>query len=190
MTIIPTIPSGSSTSTIPQLPNSSHTTNNKKTSSGDVLKSLLSLYKSILIHSESKICKILDLFTDQDNYPILFFCNNGKDEAGVIAALILSILGVDDQLIIEDYHTSNNRVPENSPIYEYLQQIGRVDHFSDAPKEVMTQLLVWLKKHYGSVPEYLNHIGVTLQKQDYIRHCLLQPVKSTTKTSGGGGVLS
>jgi protein-tyrosine phosphatase len=35
--------------------------------------------------------------------PLLFHCAAGKDRTGVGAALILSLLGVDDQQIIEDY---------------------------------------------------------------------------------------
>lgn len=49
------------------------------------------IYRKMLL----KIC--------EGNTPMVFHCAAGKDRTGVAAALILSLLGVDDQQIVEDY---------------------------------------------------------------------------------------
>lgn len=42
--------------------------------------------------------------------PLLFHCAAGKDRTGVGAALILSLLGIDDQQIIDDYLLTQNEL--------------------------------------------------------------------------------
>ena len=42
-----------------------------------------------------------------DDYSVLFHCTVGKDRTGIIAALILAFLGVDRNIIIQDYVYSN-----------------------------------------------------------------------------------
>jgi protein tyrosine/serine phosphatase len=37
------------------------------------------------------------------SYPLVFHCAAGKDRTGVLAALILDIVGVERQAIVEDY---------------------------------------------------------------------------------------
>lgn len=46
----------------------------------------------------------------EDESPLLFHCAAGKDRTGVAAALILSLLGVDDKQIIEDYLLTQNLI--------------------------------------------------------------------------------
>ena len=49
----------------------------------------------------------LDLLASEETYPAVFHCTAGKDRTGVIAALVLDILGVDAQTIVDDYVLSN-----------------------------------------------------------------------------------
>ena len=35
--------------------------------------------------------------------PAVFFCNAGKDRTGVVAAMVLGLLGVDDETVAGDY---------------------------------------------------------------------------------------
>ena len=41
---------------------------------------------------------------------VLFFCGAGKDRTGVVSAIILKMLGFDDQTIIEDYMKSKDNL--------------------------------------------------------------------------------
>ena len=50
---------------------------------------------------------VFDLATDPDRQPLLFNCTAGKDRTGVVAAVLLRILGVDDNLVMADYLLSN-----------------------------------------------------------------------------------
>lgn len=61
---------------------------------GDCLENLVSIMKTILT-------------LPNDGYSLLFHCSVGKDRTGVLAALILSFLGVDRDTVIYDYLISN-----------------------------------------------------------------------------------
>lgn len=55
------------------------------------------------LYSHRGIYRRMLLQLKDDEAPLLFHCAAGKDRTGVAAALILSLLGVDDEQIIEDY---------------------------------------------------------------------------------------
>ena len=50
---------------------------------------------------------VFDLATDPARHPLLFNCTAGKDRTGVVAAVLLRILGVSDELVMADYLLSN-----------------------------------------------------------------------------------
>ena len=53
------------------------------------------------------IAKAISFVADPANHPIVVHCLAGKDRTGVVVALILSLLGVDDDTVAEDYALSN-----------------------------------------------------------------------------------
>ncbi len=50
---------------------------------------------------------VLETVTDPDRHPVLFHCTAGKDRTGVVAAVLLRLLGVPDDQIAADYLLSN-----------------------------------------------------------------------------------
>ena len=50
---------------------------------------------------------VFEVATDPDRLPLLFNCTAGKDRTGVVAAVLLRILGVDDNTVMPDYLLSN-----------------------------------------------------------------------------------
>ncbi len=48
-----------------------------------------------------------DVLLDESNYPILYHCTAGKDRTGFATYLLLSLLGVDEKVILEDYLLTN-----------------------------------------------------------------------------------
>ncbi len=50
-----------------------------------------------------RIIEALEIIADSENHPLVFHCNAGKDRSGVLAAMLLGVLGVTDEDIIEDY---------------------------------------------------------------------------------------
>jgi protein-tyrosine phosphatase len=56
------------------------------------------------------LVEALALMGDESSYPLVFHCTAGKDRTGVLAALVLDILGVDPTTIAEDYAVTATRL--------------------------------------------------------------------------------
>ncbi|GLY29561.1 tyrosine-protein phosphatase [Kineosporia sp. NBRC 101731] len=112
--------------------------------------------------------------------PVVFHCTSGKDRTGLIAALVLTLLGVsrDDVLadfaltelatarLLADWHTANPDRPMLWPSY------GR------APAVVMELVLADLEAEHGSVQGYLtDRVGVDTETVKQLRGRLLTEVR-------------
>ena len=56
------------------------------------------------------LVEALTLLGDPGSYPLVFHCAAGKDRTGVLAALVLEILGVDRDVIVADYVITAERI--------------------------------------------------------------------------------
>ena len=54
--------------------------------------------------------RVIDEMTHADSYPLVFNCFLGKDRTGVVAALVLSCVGVRRSSVVEDYALTAPRV--------------------------------------------------------------------------------
>jgi hypothetical protein len=56
------------------------------------------------------LVEALTLLGDSDRYPLVFHCAAGKDRTGVLAALVLELVGVDREVIVADYVITAERL--------------------------------------------------------------------------------
>lgn len=106
---------------------------------------------------------VLDLVSDVNRHPIAFYCTAGKDRTGMIAAIILALLGAEDEAIVEDYSLSANVYAEMN---DHKAMVGALSQrsldaktFLGAPPQVMEDTLNNIRNTYGSVEAYLDFIG-------------------------------
>ncbi|MEZ5261759.1 MAG: tyrosine-protein phosphatase [Acidimicrobiales bacterium] len=52
------------------------------------------------------LAEAFSLIAEPDNHPLVFHCAAGKDRTGILAAMLLGLLGVDDDTIVADYALS------------------------------------------------------------------------------------
>ena len=95
-----------------------------------------------------------------ENHPLVFNCAIGKDRTGILAAVLLSALGVDDEDIIEDYVLSGPYMVELLKRKVEWPEIAAAekvlpDYFWGAVPESMEMLLSALRKEYGSIRHYI-----------------------------------
>jgi protein-tyrosine phosphatase len=107
----------------------------------------------------------LRMIADADRSPLVFHCIAGKDRTGVVAALTLSLLGVSDADIAEDYHLSERAEAANWEWYRSrdsnLPAARRWQHVIVSPPQAMHAFLIELRRQHGSVAAYAASIGVT-----------------------------
>jgi protein-tyrosine phosphatase len=107
----------------------------------------------------------LRLLSDEASYPAVFHCTIGKDRTGVLAALLLAILGVGDETIIEDYGLSNSAIAQ---IREHLLTLPdlsddykvRLDLTLAVEPLAIATMLDELRARHGSIEEFVGKHGL------------------------------
>ena len=110
------------------------------------------------------IIAALEIIADPKNHPLLFHCGAGKDRSGLLAAFVLSALGVADADIIADYTLSASYMPD---LFKRLTQdpetpadIKNLPAYSwEANAASMALFLSGLKREFGSIREHLEMNG-------------------------------
>lgn len=75
---------------------------------------LLQINREYIRDWRHQIGALLHVAADPANRPLVFHCTQGKDRAGINAAILLSALGVPWQTVVEDYLLSNSQRREQA----------------------------------------------------------------------------
>eukprot|EP01062_Namystynia_karyoxenos_P066728 TRINITY_DN60665_c0_g1_i1.p1 TRINITY_DN60665_c0_g1~~TRINITY_DN60665_c0_g1_i1.p1 ORF type:complete len:322 (+),score=102.44 TRINITY_DN60665_c0_g1_i1:78-968(+) len=91
--------------------------------------------------------------------PTVFHCTAGKDRAGLIAALLLSLAGASDPDIVADYAVSAAMLKEHPHVFEQ-QETAHIRHMHndiiyESPAEAMQEALEFVREQLGGVEQYL-----------------------------------
>ena len=139
-------------------------------------------YRRMLDEGGVHLGELLTRLTDPDGLPALFHCTAGKDRTGVAAALLLSVLGVDEEAILDDYvlstrYRSERRIAELRPKLEAAGvDVEKVRPFLSARRPVLEATLAHLHDDFGGIEAYLTtHAGVAPEVLDELRRLLLCP---------------
>ncbi len=73
----------------------------------DPLQSLAATNVELATRFTAEMRKFIDLLLSSNGRPILFHCTAGKDRTGFAAAIILRILGVPQEVVMQDYLLTN-----------------------------------------------------------------------------------
>ncbi len=89
-----------------------------------------------------------------DALPAVFHCTAGKDRTGVLSAIVLSLLGVDEPTVVADYALSGAAMERLRAklILKYpdgRDMIENIDEVFSAEPAQMEQLLDHLRRPYG-----------------------------------------
>ena len=82
------------------------------------------------------LAEALRVLCDTRNHPLVFHCAAGKDRTGVLAALVLDIVGVDRRVIVEDYVLTATRM--DLVLERVLRNAGEGRRRDDLPESALT----------------------------------------------------
>jgi protein tyrosine/serine phosphatase len=136
-------------------------------------------YVEMLDEGRESIARALHILSDDSSLPLVFHCAAGKDRTGVVAAVVLGILGVADDDIADDYSLSRlgmtrfrEWVLENFP--EAADAMSKQPGaFLAAPVEAMHLFLERVRARFGSFDAYVAGLGVEDETLDAVRRNLL-----------------
>jgi len=138
-----------------------------------------SLYVEMLDVGAPALAEALRTLAEPAKVPAVFHCAAGKDRTGVLAAMVLSLLGVDEEIIVGDYALSALAMEE---LVERLRR-ERPDALTTmneqpsaylmAPPAAMAMFLAHVRAEHGSMVGYVRSIGVELDVVESLHATLL-----------------
>lgn len=140
---------------------------------------LVNRYRRFIEAGAASIAAVLGLVADPDWHPVVFHCTAGKDRTGVIAAVLLSTLGVSDDDIVADY---TRQRPQREWLLEFLTRRGvQAPRLQNMPPELldcdpqtMREFLEILRTEYGGARAYLRAAGAKDALFERLEASLLQ----------------
>jgi protein tyrosine/serine phosphatase len=119
-----------------------------------------------LDHGRSGLGAIVSAIADAIPGGVLVHCHAGKDRTGLVVAVLLALVGVDDESIADDYAlTARNLEPL---IVDWLDSMSndeaeraRLRDLAHPRREAMLDTLRYLRERYGSAAQYLLGAAVT-----------------------------
>ncbi|MEU5905047.1 tyrosine-protein phosphatase [Micromonospora sp. NPDC047527] len=141
----------------------------------DLARYLADRYADLAQTGTAGLAEAIGLIADSSNAPAVVHCVAGKDRTGIVCALTLAVLGVDDADIVADYALSTEASARFSAwLTATLPHVVDVPApFLASPAEAMQIFLDELREGYGSVEAYLRHAGVTDEQLAALRDHLL-----------------
>jgi protein-tyrosine phosphatase len=144
-----------------------------------VERGLDEIYALMLDRFGDRFAAVVELVADSDGHPVVFFCAGGKDRTGLVAALVLGALGVDDESIAADYALTAGNLPvllaRNRARADARGIDPEVAHHELLVAEEATMLAVLerLRADHGSVEDYLEGHGLAPEALAALRAGLL-----------------
>ena len=124
------------------------------------------LYHHLAQQGSANLALVLTWLAEEPTLPALVHCVAGKDRTGLVAAVVLGLLGVPDEDIAADYALSESALAAFRRRAEELDGdvalwLSRVPpQLLEARPEAMLDLLGWLRERHGSIEGYVRSIGV------------------------------
>lgn len=136
-------------------------------------RSMEQCYTDMVLQTPQLLCAALSAVTEGlSRGAVLFHCTAGKDRTGVLAAVVLHLLGAYESDIVADYEVSNTynrtglqRTLRKLPNYEALLPM-----LSSKPEHIRALLLELTKM---DLPRYLSDNGFSKEQQDALRRQML-----------------
>ena len=127
------------------------------------------LYTTFVTEQQWNTKKIFGLLAEEDTYPVLIHCRAGKDRTGFISALLLLALGVDREIVFEDYLRTNVLLMPKVKIFIRQVKISTLGLFPTHNFEFMFSArrcflepaLSVIDTEYGGIKKYLATCGIS-----------------------------
>lgn len=100
--------------------------------------------------------KLFELLQDESKVPLMYHCSAGKDRTGMATALILYALGVDREVILQDYLSSNRYLDDKYT--PYIERYPNLQALFEVKSEFLLAGFEQIEKSYGSVDKFLTEV--------------------------------
>ena len=134
-------------------------------------KKLADLYCAGLEKSGFVMANIMATFAEDDRTGFAFHCRSGKDRTGLVAAMLLAIADVPEEVIIADYALTSQYL--NQPAINPIEANRPGAWQMGCEPETMFLTLEFVRAEFGGAISYLNAQGVSDEQLSTIRQKIL-----------------
>ncbi len=118
------------------------------------------------------------LIGDPEHHPLVFHCAAGKDRTGILAAVLLGVLGVPDATIVADYALSQANMQRALAKIRARPDAERIlanrpPATFDAPVEAVVGFVEAIRSTYGTWEEAATTVGLDRAGVERLRDVLL-----------------
>lgn len=141
---------------------------------------LSSVFHDMLEHGGESVREILQALASPDAYPAVFFCMAGKDRTGVLAAIVLSLLGVSEDDIVADFELSGEEVValvdhlRTREDFEDHPMMNQPEPLLRAPRAAMERFLAEVDVLHGGLTGYVRSLDIDPQTVRTLQSLLLE----------------
>jgi protein-tyrosine phosphatase len=111
------------------------------------------LYRILADEGRPQYREFFKIISDKENAPLLFHCSAGKDRTGLAAALILSALGVDRELIYQDYVLSHTCLKDK--YRAWFEKAPHLEPVMSVRRSYLEAALARIDQDFGGMERYL-----------------------------------
>ena len=141
----------------------------------DPVARLTEIYTWIIANAGERVAQALNLLAEDQTLPAVVHCTAGKDRTGVLSAITLGLLGVDEEQVMADYILTNQVI---GVLGERLRQRpgneGRPLYMFEAQPRAMERALSDLNNGWGGPEGFILAHGVTPDTVQRLRDALLE----------------
>ena len=136
-------------------------------------------YQELVVEHAGSFVAFFEALTNPGALPALFHCAAGRDRTGVAAALVLSVLGVADEVIAQDYARTGELLMPHLHRYARMRDALGLDDAKMAvvlqtEAGVMRRFLSWLHETHDGATGLLTRAGLSRDRLDLLKDRLLE----------------
>lgn len=146
----------------------------------DFHEELLRIYGRFVLQYEEQMSQLFSILLHADNYPLLIHCSSGKDRTGIVSALILAAVGVDQEQVEQDYLLSNEymRAYTRKTLFYirlfslFRAQIHLLRPLLECRPSYLQEVFKSIQNNFGELDNYFKALGLNADKRKRLESIL------------------